>query len=297
MMQSKPIDFVERNDIRAFLALLKDWSAIFLIAAFSIWANNVLVYLVSVWAIGIFQFAIGEALTHEAAHYNLFSKKLWNERLEFLYAFPFFRTVSSYQEHHFSHHKYFGSERDHIIDYYEMLGLYKLDKNLFFLWFVQPFTGFSLYHFLLDVWEHLKNMAWRPFRSGFQLPLFWSIVVLSFYLSGRLDILLLYWFVPLAWSFSSYLYWSEIEDHFNTASGTRSNLGFLTNLLTHNHGYHYVHHLCPTIPWYKLAEAHRVLCSDNPDISYGFFDTYRQLRKEEGLTKSPSPPEIGIKVG
>jgi fatty acid desaturase len=35
--------------------------------------------------------------------------------------------------------------------------------------------------------------------------------------------------------------------------------------------------LYPPIPWYKLPEAHQALCADNPDISHGILDTYRQL--------------------
>ncbi|NEU75387.1 fatty acid desaturase [Hassallia byssoidea VB512170] len=278
-LPSKPIDFVERNDQRAFLALLRDWMAIFLIVAFSIWINNIFVYLVSVWAIGIFQFAIGEALLHEATHNNLFQNKLWNEQLEFLYGFPVLRTISSYRKHHFPHHKGLGSEEDYIPEYYEMLGLYKEDKNLFWLWFVKPVIGFAIYHFLIDAYIHLKNLDWRPFKSGFKVSLFWLVVVIGFYLSGHIDILLLYWVVPLVWCFPCYVYWSEVHDHFHTVSGTRSNLNFLANLLTHNNGYHYVHHLYPTIPWYKLPEAHETLCPENVDISNGLFDVYRKLSR------------------
>ncbi|MGH8002402.1 MAG: fatty acid desaturase family protein [Brasilonema sp.] len=261
--------------------MLRDWIAIFLIAAFSIWTKNIFVYLVSVWAIGIFQFAIGEGLLHEATHFNLFKRKFWNENLEFLYAFPVFRTLSSYREHHFPHHKYYGSDndKDYIPEYYEMLGLYKPDKNLFFLWYIRPIIGFAVYHFFADLCFHVKDVDRRSFISGLKLFVFWLIIIFSFYLSGHLEILLLYWFVPLVWSFSSCSYWSEVQEHFNTFSGSRSNLNFITNLLIHNAGYHYVHHLCPTIPWYKLPEAHRALCSDNPDISYGFLDTYRQMAR------------------
>ena len=278
MLESKPSDFVERNDIRAFQVLLRDWIAIFLIAAFSIWINNIFVYLVSVWAIGLFQYAIGEVLVHEAVHHNLFTRQLWNEKLEFLYSFPVFRTISMYQEHHFPHHKYYGSDRDYIPEYYEKLGLYKPDKNLFFLCYIKPVMGFGVYHFFLDLFIDFKDVDRRSFfRSYLQIFVFWFVIVLSFYFSGHLKILLLYWFVPLLWSFSSYNYWFEIQEHFNTFSGSRSNVNLIANLLVHNDGYHYVHHLCPAIPWYKLPEAHRALCSDNPDISYGFLDTYRQL--------------------
>lgn len=285
-LPSKPIDFVERNDLKGFLALLRDWMAIFLIAALSIWANNVFIYLVSVWAIGIFQFAIGEALLHEASHNNLFEKQLWNERLEFLYGFPVLRTISSYREHHFPHHKGLGGEEDYIPEYYEMLGLYKEDKNLFWLLFVKPVMGFALYHFLIDAYFHLKNLDYHPFKTGFKVFVFWLVFVLSFYLSGHIDILLLYWLVPLVWCFPCYTFWSEVHDHLNTVSGTRSNLNFLANLLTHNNGYHYLHHLCPAIPWYNLPQAHQALCADSPDVSYGLFDVYRKLTRTEAQSLS-----------
>jgi len=89
---------------------------------------------------------------------------------------------------------------------------------------------------------------------------------------------LLYWFVPLICTFSSFLYWQSVDQHYGTESGTRTNVGFLMNYFGHNIGYHHVHHLCPTVPWYKLPEAHKVLCSEVTDISHSFFDTYRQLK-------------------
>ncbi|WP_242054953.1 fatty acid desaturase family protein [Nostoc flagelliforme] len=279
MYQSKPIDFIERNDIKAFLALLRDWMAIFMIAAFSIWINNIFVYLISVWAIGLFQFAIGEGLVHEATHNNLFQRKIWNEKLEFLYAFPVFRTVATYRKHHLPHHNYFGSDKDYIPKYYEMLGLYKPNKNLLFVLFIKPIMGFGVYLFFEDSYLHMKELDWRPFKSSFKIVLFWFVVVLSFFLSGHIQILLLYWFVPLLWCYSCYSCWSEVHEHFNTVSGTRSNLNSIINLLTHNTGYHYLHHLYPTIPWYKLPESHQVLCPESSDISYGLFDIYRQLSR------------------
>lgn len=292
MHQNKPSDFIERNDIRAFLSLLRDWMAIFLIATVSIWANNVFVYLISVWAIGIFQFAIGEGLLHEAVHFNLFKRKSWNEQLEFLYGFPVFRTVSSYREHHFPHHSYFRTNRDYIPEYYEMLGLNKPDKNVFFLLFIKPIMGFSVYHFILDIYGDLQKEDWRPFKPGFKLIAFWLVVVIGFYLTGNLEILLLYWFVPLVWSYSTYSCWSEVQEHFNTISHSRSNLDFLTNFLTHNTGYHYVHHLYPSIPWYKLPEAHKAFCSDNPDISYGILDTYRQWTRKHVVSHANSTDSV-----
>jgi len=292
-MTSKPIDFVERNNIKSFLALLRDWMAIFLIAAFSIWANNIFIYFVAVWLIGIFQFAIGEALGHEAAHNNLFTEQSWNEKLEFIYSFPFLRTISSYREHHFPHHKYLFSDGDYIPEDYEFLGLNKPDKNVFMILFIKPFLGFSVYYFFLEVILYpllqdsfkLSSLI-NGIKRSYKLYLFWLTVILSFSLSGNLDILLLYWFVPLFWCFSFLSLFSEVQEHFNTLSGSRSNVNPVINFVFHNGGYHYVHHLCPTIPWYKLPEAHQALCADNPDISHGIIDTYRQFVRNNQDTKS-----------
>ena len=97
---------------------------------------------------------------------------------------------------------------------------------------------------------------------------------------------MLYWFVPLLWSYSFFSALNEVEQHYNTVSGTRSNVNPFFNLIFHNEGYHYVHHLYPTIPWYNLPEAHQTFCSDNPDISKGILDTYKQLSRDNSDIKS-----------
>lgn len=46
--------------------------------------------LILAWPIGLVQFALGEALAHEASHYNLFSSRRANNAAEWFYAIPFF---------------------------------------------------------------------------------------------------------------------------------------------------------------------------------------------------------------
>ncbi|MFM6023969.1 MAG: fatty acid desaturase, partial [Dolichospermum sp.] len=129
--------------------------------------------------------------------------------------------------------------------------------------FIKPFLGFSIYYFLTEVvlYPLLQNSfkisaIINSIKRNYKLYLFWLVVILGFSLSGHLDILLLYWFVPLLWCFSFLSLLSEVEEHFNTFSGSRSNVSPVNNFFCHNGGYHYVHHLCPTIPWYKLPAAH-----------------------------------------
>ena len=290
----KPIDFVERNNLKAFREILRDWLAIGLIIAFIIWANNIFVYVTCVGLIVIFQFALGEGITHEAARYNLFSEKSWHDKLEFIYAFPCFCTTCSYRKHHFPHHKYLGTEKDYITKQYEFLGLNKTDKNVFMILVVKPILGFSVIFFIVeilyDLFQNFKisvqEKKRRLFKSILQLCLFWLVVILGFYWSGHLAILLLYWICSFTMVLFFFSALNEVQEHCNTVSGTRSNVNPFVNSIFHNGGYHYVHHLCPTISWYNLPEAHQTFCSDNPDISKGILDTYKQLSRDNLDIKS-----------
>ena len=272
-MDSRPQDFIERSNLRGSLVLFVDWGAIFGTIAISIWLDNWIVYLASIFVIGSFQFSIGEVLFHEASHYNLFKTKKLNDYLEFLYALPFFVDMNQYRFYHTNHHYKMNTEEDHLVEDYELHGLNKPKRNLLWLWFVKPVIGYAGYFYLRFVIEL------NPLKSVLKFLAFWTPVVLACWYFDMLDILILYWFVPFLWSFASFFYWSEISEHYNTKSGTRSDLGFLKNFFHHNAGYHYIHHQYPTIPWYRLPKAHKALCPEGTDISHGFFDTYRQMKK------------------
>jgi len=271
-MGPKPQDFIERNNLRGFLVLFLDWGAVCGVIAISIWLDNWIVYLISVWAIGSFQYSIGEVLLHEASHYNLFKTKKLNDYLEFLYAVPFFVDMHQYRFWHMAHHYKMNTEEDHLVEDYELHGLNKHQRNMFWLWFIKPVIGHAGYFYLRFVIEL------NPLKSAAKFLGFWVSVFLACWYFEILDILILYWFVPFLWSFASFYYWSEVGEHYNTKSGTRSNLGFLKNFFHHNAGYHYIHHAYPTIPWYRLPKAHKALCRKETDISRGFFDTYKQMK-------------------
>ncbi len=253
-------------------ALGRDWGAIVLLAYLGVRSGNLLVYLAVVWLIGSFQFAIGECLLHEASHYHLFRNRSWNDRLEFLYALPFFMTVAQFRDEHMAHHRDAGTPEDNLLIDYRLLNLYRPRLNVFWTWFLKPIIGFGAYFYL-------TKLSLKPLRCGLKLVTFWTLVLgIALYLHA-FHILVLYWLIPLWWAHVTYLYWSEIQDHFATRSGTRSVTGWLSNFLWHNNGYHAVHHVRPGLPWYRLPRAHRESMEkfDARDISSGFFCTYRQL--------------------
>ena len=270
---AKPQDFIERSNIRGFTALFLDWGVIFGTIAFSVWANDWIVYLISVWIIGAFQYAIGEALFHEASHYNLFKTKKLNDYLEWLYAVPFFVDMTQYRKEHLDHHYKMGTKADHLVRDYNIHGLNKEKKNMFWMWFIKPVIGYAGFFYLRYA------IQLNPLKSSIKFLIFYVPVISVFWYFDALHILLFYWFVPFVWSTACFFYWAEISEHYNAKSGSRSDLGFLKNFFHHNGGYHYIHHKYPTIPWYKLPEAHKALCPDHEDVSYGFLDTYRKLKK------------------
>lgn len=273
MDKPKPQNFIERSNLRGFVTLFVDWGAIIAIMLTSVWLDNFLVYLISVWAIGSFQFSIGEVLFHEASHYNLFRTRKLNDSLEFLYALPFFVDMTQYRFYHIPHHNRLHTKEDHIVEDYEIHGLNKLNKNIFWLWFVKPIMGYSGFFYLRYV------IQLNPRKSALKFFLFWSPVIALCLYFNVFYLLILYWFVPLLWSFASFYYWSEIGEHYNTKTGTRSDISPLKNFFHHNAGYHYIHHECPSIPWYNLSKAHKALCPNESDIAKGFFDIYYQMKK------------------
>lgn len=274
-MQPKAQDFVQRSNLRGFTALIFDWGVIFGVIGFSVWMNDWIVYLISVWIIGAFQYAIGESLFHEASHYNLFKTKKLNNYLEWVYAVPFFVDMAQYRTEHLNHHYKMNTEADHIVRDYEVHGLNNPNKNLFWMWFIKPIIGYAgLFYIRFAI-------KLNPLKCSIKFAIFWLPIISIFWYFDVLPILAMYWFIPFLWSFASFFYWAEISEHYNTKSGSRSDIGFLKNLFHHNGGYHYIHHMYPTIPWYNLPKAHNALTPYDVDISTGFIDTYHQMKKNQ----------------
>jgi fatty acid desaturase len=292
--------FADRgSDLRGWLALARDWGAIVAIAWLSERAGTWTAYAAALWAIGAFQFAIGECLQHEASHFHLFRTRAWNTRFEALYSLPFGMTMAQYREEHLAHHRFSGTPRDGLLDDYRFIGLFRPKPNMFYLWFVKPLTGFAGLAFL-------RTLGLEPRRCGLKIVSFWALAAAAAAGLGGLaglKILALYWVIPLFYSHAAFLYWSEVQDHFGTRSGTRTILSPVTNWLFHNNGYHAVHHVRAAVPFYRLPEAHAEFLAGPgaayaQDLSSGFLETYRQVRDAAaaGRPGVPEPaPELALR--
>tara|TARA_B100000965_G_scaffold403477_1_gene431653 strand:+ start:571 stop:1485 length:915 start_codon:yes stop_codon:yes gene_type:complete len=274
LQTASPKSFVERNTFIGLWAVFRDWLFIIGSVSISLTLDHWLAWLVCVWLIGVIQFSLAEAVLHEASHYNLFRSRRLHHYLQFLYAWPFLQTMSDYQVEHLNHHKHLMSDKDQTTADYKIYGLANRNPNVFFIWFIKPFTFFPTLHYLRHGNAALDRKSWL------QLVLFWVPLVVICWSFGQMHNLLIYWIVPLLWVYPILNYWSEIEEHYNTRTGSRSNIGKVLNFFTHNEGYHSVHHRYPTIPFYNLPQAHIAFISPDDDISTGFIDTYRQIRSK-----------------
>ena len=289
--KSEVKNYLGKSDLRGMLALTKNWVIIIATIAFSMYANNIFVYLLSVMVIGMFQYALGETLMHEASHNNLFRTKKLNETLQVFFGWPFLVTTEEYRKQHFGHHAHLGKvNKDHVEDDYILFGL--RDKNIspIWLWFGRPLLGIpgALYIKVLFT-THKRNDETGFDVMQFPLIIFWLLVIVLSIVFGVVDLLFLYWIIPLYWGYCAFLYWNEITEHYETQSGTRSTISSVYNWIFHNQGYHAIHHRYPSIPWFRLKAAYNHFSENDSsikgDISAGFWHTFMQIKMALGSDK------------
>ena len=268
-----PEDFTSQDAWRSWLAIARNWSLVFAFVALAEWAGLWWWTALTVLAIGTLQFALGEALLHEASHYNLFRSRVWNDRLEALYALPFLTTTDAYRAEHLRHHQRLGKGNDHVVQDYAYHGLTTVSSLAAWVWFGKPALGLTGIEHLRYLWNR------NPARAWLKVAIFWAPVLAICAAGGLLPALLLYWFLPLFAVFAPLLHWSEIADHYRTRTGTRSRTSRIHNLLWHNNGYHAIHHHFPRIPFHNLARAHRALGGDRWDCTRGWWGVWRQISR------------------
>lgn len=209
-------DFAFQSDLYPWLAIVRDWLLILGLIVLSEWIGAWWFTAFCVVGIGMLQFALGEALLHEASHYKLFRVRAWNDRLEVLYALPFLTAVGAYRAEHLEHHRRLGKASDHIVQDYAFHGLTSDIPRTGWVWFGKPSLGLTAIGYVRTLWNMNAAQTWLKVAT------FWAPVVGICAAAGLLLELMLYWFVPLLAIYATLLHWSEIADHYRTRTGTRS---------------------------------------------------------------------------
>lgn len=292
-------DFHERSNVRGLTCVASDWLIISLCASSYLLIDHLgfwfwLLYLLCATIIASRLRGL-ENLVHEASHYNLFSTRYLNDRLEILFAIPVFRLVKDYRASHTVHHRYLGDVTiDPDIQRYEKLGINALPNNYWWILFIRPLTGYMMIEYL----QTTLTSFWISPTSRLAKSAFWLTFVLLVAVSGSWSFILLYWVVPFFVILPITRFWAEAAEHSALdlnieVASSRNNIGLLHRWLLHPHndGFHEVHHLYPSIPWYRLADANVSLMDDSYFQQYcieshSVLTTFSQMAKPINLRNS-----------
>ncbi len=255
-------------------ALGFDWLVIIAAIAVSVWANNWVVYFLSIAVIAGRQHALA-VLNHDFAHHRFLKNKVLSEWIgDIFLAWPILITVDSYRKTHMEHHFHTNTEDDP--DYAPRLDMktYKFPMNIWFL--ITSLVGYLLViTSLYDVKSlHLKKIANSQTRSYVFARLgFYALIGLVIGFTGVWREFLLYWVVPYFTLFFAFNYVRGVAEHFSAMDystlegGTRTVVPHLWEKAffgPHNVDFHSEHHLYPGVPFYNLPALHDLLMQ-NPD--------------------------------
>jgi len=276
-----------RSTMRALLTLAVEYAiitgAIFIATAVSDtgWPVRVLAIII----IGMRQYALGEALLHEASHWHLSNSKSVNNLLGAILAWPVFTSLTAYRRYHnrLHHEVDIANPRNSIWEEYEEWGWPAQSRTLdparaFWLLVLRPAIG-------LTGIMHLFNTA-QDFIYDFDLwetrlmLTAWAVVIAAATYFSLWHELIVYWLIPYTFIFSTLNYWSEVGDHYRVSGAqTRSDLNwFLNTFISHNIGYHALHHKYSSIPWFRLPEAYRAHKAEIVEqVSHGYWETFVQI--------------------
>lgn len=230
-------------------------------------------------------------LLHSASHSSLAKNKHWNYLLGTLFSgWLTLESLSGYNHTHNSlsegHHLNLGTEGDEDHKSVVSQGLYdpsKGGKQVIIHLLTLPLQTTKYLRFMVKnrILNANESKQERCLRITFYLL---SISILWY--CGWGHILLLYWIIPLLTTATYIGLFIQIAEHYPLIEkATTPNQIYVSrnrdfnpvlNVLfnTHNEGYHLVHHLFPTLPFWKVKEAHHILMCDevyasvNQDLSF-----------------------------
>lgn len=248
-------------------------------------------YCLAATVTGFAQNALG-LLMHEGCHFFFHPSRKVNDRLtDVLVCLPIFNTVAGYRGLHFEHHRHAGTDRDPYAYLYRgYRGRAHLAASLLSdMLLVGAIVKFSRRYVIPD------GEADAPQGGSFVLAL---AVVQAFLFA-------LYW-LATGWWAAWFVLWMlplvtlaqvvnrvrTISEHAGEAeveTNRTTDPGWLEYLLVAPYGYayHFEHHLAPTIPYFRLREAHRMLGEQgtpfaDPELTGGYLRSFWRLAKTIG---------------
>jgi fatty acid desaturase len=294
------------------LEALWHWMVILAVAWMSIMAwrtlpawGAALVYVAAVMLIGGRQRGLS-GLLHQASHHAFMADRRANAAVAALLGgWPVLQSFSGYVASHVrQHHGRFGADDDPDYAFFREAGLYDPGRTVltfrrYLLRIVSPLTTLRYVVFLL------RHRIWTPSDDRRENALRLSLYVLvtaGFAWAGALDLLLLYWIAPLVTAQAWIGALSELYEHYPLMErrpvepwrmSHNRDFGPLWRFLLGEHrgeGYHLVHHLYPSAPYWSLHRMHRELCADSGYAALPFARTPRQALQTIEAELAPIRP-------
>jgi fatty acid desaturase len=279
--------FTRRSTMRALLTIAAEFAIIVGAITIAVAVPNTSwpVKALAILVIGTRQYALGEALLHEASHWHLSNSKSINDLLGAILAWPVFTSLAAYRRfHNRLHHRVdIADENNSIWEDYESWGLPPPSRKLsrafaFWLFVLRPVIGLTgVMHLAKTVRDFCYDFDLRETRIMLAA---WAAVIAGAAHFSLWRELILYWLIPYIFIFSTLNYWSEAGDHYRVSGAkTRSDLNwFLNTFVSHNIGYHALHHKYSSVPWFRLPEAYRAHKAEIVEqVSHGYWETLAQI--------------------
>lgn len=292
--------FSRISPARVLATIVAEWVGIAAAIVFAQWAANLWITVVAIIWIGSRQHAL-LVIAHDAAHFRLFTNRIWNEWLaNLLLAWPMFVSVQGFRHFHGAHHKYLAAEGD---GNRQLWGTHDQDGNLSAEW-TYPKSPAALFRKIL--WRSLgfTGVFWmlRGIVGGFQygmtplskiVRLLWvGAAAALFTLTETWLGFALYWALPYCTWHVAVQYIRLVCEHSNIAGKNEYSLTRTTLttwferlfFLPHNIGLHLEHHWYPSVPYYRLPELHQHLMqkpdyAQNAQISKSLWASLRDVTR------------------
>jgi len=210
-----------------------------------------------------------ENIVHFGSHNNFSRQRHINDRLtNYFAAWPMLQDVRQYRIFHTMHHGEYASDKDPCRIRLENIGAnsQNITNNTQLLLLIAKWMPKYIQEFYREVKSDVKQVLifglWHSF-SALMITIVhsWQLAVLTVFSW----LLIMFFALPFLRSIA------ELSEHDyelgkGVAETTFNNLGLLDHLLIHPTGdaWHSLHHLHPTVSWWKQRQAHNFLMKHDP---------------------------------
>ncbi len=275
----------QKNVWRWLLNVLTDWSVILLTFWLVVVMDTWWVYPIALIIIGTRQHALG-VLGHEGGHWLVSNHRALNDLLSNLLCFwPMMMILEGFRDFHYKHHQFLGTLQDPELTtkYWsapfwdlpasrwriirgvllDLCGIgILLYKRRIVLGFLQRKSVKGAQLATSDFFSFWKKGG---MSDAFGLGIFW-VVVLGVFASVDMLWIPIFWIIALLTSFFASFKMRVWTEHLGTTGTHRFTLPlwYRSLCLPRNIGYHYEHHLYPSVPQWNLPALRACLHPDVP---------------------------------